>query len=216
MDAQFWINAWLEGRTAFHQSQFNDQLLAHFPKLSPERGQSVFVPLCGKSKDLRWLRDQGLKVLGIELYKDAVAAFFPENAFPAPTITRHQEFVTYESNGVTIDCGDFLKFERADSFDLAFDRAALVALPESMREAYAHKVQTSLRTGGKCLLITYEYDPREFQGPPFSVDEVQVRKLYDERCDVRVLERREIKVEGSRLAALPSLREAVYEITKKR
>ncbi len=216
MDAQFWINAWLEGRTAFHQSQYNEKLLTYFPKLSAGGGQSVLVPLCGKSKDLRWLRDQGLKVRGIELYEEAVAAFFPENAFSAPTISRHHDFVTYDSDGVVIDCGDFFKFEASDSFDFVYDRAALVALPESMREAYAQKVQTLLRTGGKCLLVCYEYDSTEFQGPPFSVDEVEVRKLYGDRCDVKELERRRLKVEGSRLTAVPSLQEAVYEITKKR
>ncbi len=215
MDAQFWINAWIEGRTAFHQSKYNEKLLAYFPTLSPTQGQSVLVPLCGKSKDLCWLRDQGLVVRGIELYEEAVAAFFPENAFPSPTITRHQEFVTYESDGVTIDCGDFLKFEGSDSFDFAYDRAALVALPESMRKAYAEKVQTLLRRGGKCLLMTYEYDQLELQGPPFSVDEVQVRQLYGQRCDVKLLDRRELKVEGSRLGTLPSLREAVYQLTKR-
>ncbi len=215
MDAQFWINAWMEGRTAFHQSEYNEKLLAYFPTLSPTQGQSVLVPLCGKSRDLCWLRDQGLTVRGIELYEEAVAAFFPENAFSAPTITRRYDFVTYESEGVVIDCGDFFKFAAPAAFDFVYDRAALVALPESMRETYAEKVQASLRPGGKCLLITYEYDPREFQGPPFSVDETQVRLLYGGCCDVRLLLRRDLKVEGSRLSALPSLKEAVYEVTKR-
>lgn len=50
MDSQFWITAWHEGRTNFHQADFHDKLLEYFPQLNPIKGQRVLVPLCGKSK----------------------------------------------------------------------------------------------------------------------------------------------------------------------
>ncbi len=62
MDAQFWINAWNEGRTNFHQQNYHEKLLQFFPPLGPHKGQSVLVPLCGKSKDMLCLSNLGLKV----------------------------------------------------------------------------------------------------------------------------------------------------------
>jgi hypothetical protein len=39
MDAQFWINAWNEGRTGFHQEKYNEKLIKYFPLLNLEKGQ---------------------------------------------------------------------------------------------------------------------------------------------------------------------------------
>jgi thiopurine S-methyltransferase len=216
MDAYFWIDAWIEGRTAFHQSTYNDKLLQYFPTFSAGAGQSVLVPLCGKTRDLRWLRDQGPRVHGVELYEAAVRAFFPENDFPAPTLSRDADFTHYEAGGVVISCGDFFRLEAPESYDFVYDRAALVALPELMRPGYVNNVLRSLRRGGKCLLIAYEYDPAELQGPPFSVVEAEVSRLYGTAGPVTLLERRSLETANSRLATVPSLRETVYVIEKTR
>jgi thiopurine S-methyltransferase len=55
VDSQFWIAAWNEGRTTFHQGDYHDKLSEYFPQLNPEKEQGVLVPLCEKSKDLLWL-----------------------------------------------------------------------------------------------------------------------------------------------------------------
>jgi thiopurine S-methyltransferase len=210
MDAQFWIDAWKEGRTGFHQSKYHDKLLQYFPQLGARPGQRVFVPLCGKTLDMLWLQQQGLQVMGVELYQEAVKAFFVENALAAPEITQQDAFTVYQSNGIEIRCGDFFQLDESVKFELMYDRAALVALPQSMRQAYAHKTLSLLAKGGKCLLISFEYDPAELQGPPFSVDEAEIQQLYGNDCRVTLLERENLKREEARFAALSSFHQTVY------
>ena len=67
MDADFWLQRWREGRTAFHQNRVMPLLEKHWPALGLKPGRRVFVPLAGKSLDMLWLAAQGQRVLGVEL-----------------------------------------------------------------------------------------------------------------------------------------------------
>lgn len=216
MDAQFWINAWTEGRTAFHQLKFNEKLLEYFPKFNFKKGQRVLVPLCGKTKDMLWLQEQQLQVRGVELYEDAVAAFFSENGLPSPKVTKDENFISYTSKDIVISCGDFFKLSESENFDFVYDRAALVALPETMRKDYTKKITQVMRKGGKCLLISFEYDPSEMQGPPFSVSEEEVHRLYSDHFSINQLERKSLNQEGGRLSAVTSLKQTVFVLEKVR
>ena len=86
MEANFWHEAWEIGKTGFHMSSYNSTLLKFFPNLNIATGETVLVPLCGKSLDLIWLRDQGYKVIGVELSELAVLDFFKENNKLLPSI----------------------------------------------------------------------------------------------------------------------------------
>lgn len=204
MDPQFWLTAWKEGRTAFHRADFHEKLLQYFPELGAREGQRVLVPLCGKTKDLLWLRAQGLDVHGVELSKQAVEEFYRENGL-SPGRTP----------GLEITCGDFFGLDEENAYDLAYDRAALVALPPPMRERYAKVITKALRDGGKYLLITFEYAPGELDGPPFSVLSDEIDRLYGERFTIRRVESEPASDEGPRLAAVKSLRQTVYVLEKK-
>ena len=57
----------------------------------------------------------------------------------------------------------------------SYDRAALVALPEPMREQYIAQCKMLSEASSQILLITLEYDASRMQGPPFSVTDQQVR-----------------------------------------
>ena len=72
----FWKIAWNEGRTRFHQPQFNPDLTEF---LSPKKMQSCLVPLCGKSLDLIYLAGHFEKVVGIEMVEQPIIEFFHEN-----------------------------------------------------------------------------------------------------------------------------------------
>ncbi len=214
MDSKFWIDAWKEGRTAFHQEQFHEKLLAYFPRLTPQAGQKVLVPLCGKTRDMIWLHDLGLKVYGIELYEEAVKDFFTENNLNAPMISEEQNFKNYSFQNITISCGDFFKFNNKEAFDIIYDRAALVALPESMRKDYAKIITASLKKNGKYLLISYEYNQTEMEGPPFSVSESEIQDLYKNHFTIEQLESIKPTTEGSRLSAVSSMKQNVFLLQK--
>ena len=59
MDKSFWIDSWEKNQTRFHQASANEQLVAHINQLALAPGDTVFVPLCGKSLDMLWLAEQG-------------------------------------------------------------------------------------------------------------------------------------------------------------
>lgn len=215
MDAKFWINAWEEGRTNFHRSQYNEKLLQFFPSLRAQKGDHILVPLCGKTKDLVWLHNQNLKVHGIELYSRPVEEFFPENNISPVTKIQDETFTHYTSGNLSISCGDFFKLSGHENYDLIYDRASLVALPEDMRRDYALVIKRVLKREGKCLLIVYEYDQSKMEGPPFSVSEEEIHKLYSDQFSIKLLESETPPNEGSRLSAVLNLKQKVYIMEKK-
>lgn len=214
MDAQFWINAWNEGRTGFHQEKYNPKLLEFFPGFHPEEGQKVLVPLCGKTKDILWLHENKLHVHGVELHQKAVESFFKENHL-SPVVKTDENFIHYSNENIVISSGDFFKLNNESKYDFIYDRASLVALPQSMRDEYVAVVTRTLKSKGKYLLIVYEYDQNEMQGPPFSIDNHEVHRLYQNDFSITLRRSDELHNENSRLSAVKGIRENVYLLEKK-
>jgi hypothetical protein len=75
METEFWIKAWNEGRTNFHQESYNPKLVKYFPIFKAKAQEKVLVPLCGKTKDLLWLQSINLEVHGYELHQQAIEDF---------------------------------------------------------------------------------------------------------------------------------------------
>jgi len=215
VDSQFWIQCWLDGRTAFNQSHYHAKLRQYFPLLNSRAGQSVLVPLCGKTIDMLWLMNQGLRVHGVELYSGAVEAFFLENNLQPVHKTQDRDFTQYCHKSTSIRCGDFFKLNKKDSYDFVYDRAALVALPDSMRTDYARVITEALKRGGKYLLILYEYDQSKMEGPPFSISRTEIERLYADAFDIQWMESEKPKSEGPRLSAVEDMRQNIYILQKK-
>ena len=76
MDENYWNQKWQRGDIAFHEGEVNSLLQASFQKLNLPKGSRVFVPLCGKTRDLAWLLAQGYRVVGVELSEIAVTELF--------------------------------------------------------------------------------------------------------------------------------------------
>lgn len=214
VDPEFWITAWNEGRTSFHQKDYHEKLVEYFPQLNPEKGQKILVPLCGKTKDLLWLQGLGLHVHGVELYEQAVEAFFKENELSAPQKTQDQDFVRYTHGNIVLSCGDVFQLNEKDTYDFIYDRGSLVAFPLSTRQRYAQTIARSLRTGGKYLLIVYEYDQSQLEGPPFSVDANEIHALYEDQFNIKLMESKKPSKEGPRLSSIDSLKQKVYVLEK--
>ncbi len=173
MDASFWHERWQTNQIGFHKSEVNPILLRHASRLSPMKGQSVFVPLCGKTKDLVWWRDQGLKVTGVELSPIACDDFFREEQIGHAKNHHH-----YQSESIELFQQDIFAFESLKGFDFIYDRAATIALPESMRPRYIEKIKSLMGPATKLLLLTIEYEQDKVSGPPFNVSEAEVRQAY--------------------------------------
>lgn len=188
MKKDFWLERWEKEEIGFHQNEINPYLLQNFRELDIARGGEVFVPLCGKSLDMLWLKEQGYPVLGVELSAIAVQAFFKENGY-SPNRFAGNKFESYDAEEIRILCGDFFDTGKDDlaSVKAVYDRASLVALPPEMRERYAQHLVGILPPGTQILLITFDYPQTEMPGPPFAVSIDEVEKLYSKRAEIRLL-----------------------------
>jgi len=183
MDPAFWKSRWAEGRTAFHEGKPNTYLVRHHDKLATY--PRVLVPMCGKTEDLAYLAAHGHEVVGVELVEDGVKSFFANHGLQ-PEVVERGEFVEYRAPQITVYAGDVFAAKRdvIGPVDAIWDRAALVALPDDMRRRYVDHLRT---LGAKrVLVLTFEYDQSLAGGPPFSVEEAELRALYD-NCVVELL-----------------------------
>jgi len=193
MDPDFWQQRWREGRVGFHQDRVTPLLEEYWGAIGLAPGACVFVPLAGKSLDMLWLAARGYRVLGVELSHLAVDQFFSEHQLLATR--RTSAYGThYVAGEIELICGDAFAL---DAHILArcsgvYDRAALIALPAYMREHYANDLYARLPSDCRGLLVTLEYPPHQKQGPPFTVAEDEVRRLYARDWSIEVLARRDI------------------------
>ena len=74
MQPDFWHKRWQIGQIGFHQSAVDRHLKRYWPDLGLAGHSRVFVPLCGKSLDLVWLREQGHFVAGVEISATALGS----------------------------------------------------------------------------------------------------------------------------------------------
>lgn len=202
MQAEFWLERWREGRTGFHRDAPMPLLLQHWPALALPRGSRVLVPLCGKTLDMRWLAEQGHRVLGVELSPLAVVQFFAEQGLK-PVRRESPLGMRHVAGNIEIIEGDVFALDDATLAGCAavYDRAAVIALPPPLRTRYAREVYARLPAGCGGLMITLEYPQHEMEGPPFSVDADEVAALFGAHWDLDLLERSDI------LAAQPAFRE---------
>lgn len=193
MNPDFWHQRWQEGRIGFHQSTPTPLLQKHWPSLQLPKDSQVFVPLAGKSLDMAWLAAQGHRVLGVELTQLAVEQFFAEHRLQ-PEIERTRYGTHYRAGGIELICGDAFKLDASLLAGCAavFDRAAIIALPPDLRQHYVSTTYAQLPSQCKGLMITLEYPQEDRDGPPFSVQEAEVRNLFEQNWNVQLLERRPI------------------------
>jgi len=189
MDAEFWHTRWRNNEIGFHQDEFNRHIVKHWPTLGVQSGSRVFVPLCGKSRDLIWLAGRGHPVVGCEINEIAVEKFFTEAGL-VPQIATDGPVRRWSARSIEILLGDFFGLSRAliGEFGAVFDRASLIAFPETMRPAYVQALAKITAPGTSMLLITLEYPQHEMDGPPFSVTELEVRDLFSGVAEIELLE----------------------------
>jgi thiopurine S-methyltransferase len=193
VEANFWQQRWRDGQIGFHQDRVTPLLEQYWDALGLPAGSRVFVPLAGKSLDMLWLAGRGHRVLGVELSPIAVRQFFDENGL-RPDVTESPHGRHYVAGEIELVLGDAFALDAGALADCAavYDRAALIALPAEMRKRYADELYSKLPAGCRSLLITLEYPQQEKEGPPFSVEENEVRALFGRDWGIDTLERRDI------------------------
>lgn len=216
MKKEFWLERWERAEIGFHQNEINPYLLRYWRELPAARGGEVFVPLCGKSLDMLWLRRQGSTVLGVELSAIAAQDFFKENGL-SPAQADSGKFDCREADGIRILCGDFFDLGKEDlaTVSAVYDRASLVALPPEMRERYARHLVEMLPPATQILLVTFDYPQAEMQGPPFAVSVNEVEALYGKYAEIRLLGQEEVLEQNPRFKqrGMSRMQENIFLLT---
>ncbi len=185
MDADFWHQRWQSNQIAFHEGQANDLLVQYFRALYGGKERRIFLPLCGKTRDISWLMSEGYPVVGAELSEMAIKQLFQELEI-TPRRSEIGSLIHYSADGIDILVGDIfdVSADVLGRVDIIYDRAALVALPDNMRSRYGSHLDhiTSLAPQ---FLLTFEYDQSLMDGPPFSVTEDEIRRCYGDQRNLK-------------------------------
>ncbi|MEM9509905.1 MAG: thiopurine S-methyltransferase [Cyanobacteria bacterium P01_E01_bin.35] len=188
MNVSFWLQKWQKNELGFHKSEANPILVKYFPELALAQGSRVFVPLCGKTLDIAWLLSNGYRVAGAELIEIAIEQLFMELGVE-PKISEAGEVRHYRAKNIDIFVGNIfdLSSKMLGSVDAIYDRAALVALPQDIRNRYTAHLTEITETAPQ-LLVSYEYDQNLMKGPPFSISNQEVNQHYGDSYDLTFIQ----------------------------
>jgi thiopurine S-methyltransferase len=195
---QRWCDRWNAGNIRWHKSTVDPTLEGHIasPAFSlPAAGARILVPLCGKTVDMAHLAEQKniQQVVGVDGIRKALEEFAAEHAnlriVPVESTSKFEKLQSQPAAGSALSSsivllkGDFFDLDAeaaGGKFDVVWDRASLVAIQPALRPAYVAVMANVLEKGGKILLSTYiRPDGDTTKGPPFSIDEDQVKLLYE-------------------------------------
>jgi thiopurine S-methyltransferase len=206
MKTSFWHKCWERNRIGFHQEQVHPFLSQYLAPLLNKQDSHVFVPFCGKSLDMFWLA-QYMKVSGSELSAIACRDFFID-ANIENQVKVYQEsqsgvdFHQFSFGNITLWQGDFFKLNvqhltlgQDVSIDWIYDRAALIALPIKMQQAYVDHLVSFIGQGTKLFLISVEFPKQEMSGPPFPITEQDINQLFlsaNKHCQIECIASRDL------------------------
>lgn len=218
--AEEWAQHWLHG--GFYVPTVTKMLEINIDKVVDGRsGVKFFVPLCGKTADMKWLAEMGHSVVGVERSQNAVRQFFEENNMSyteefVPKIPGAKVFQNMDKTLSLYQC-DIYSFNSSfeGQFDAIWDRGALVVINPKEREKYAALIISLMAPGCRYLLDTMLYDPKRYAGPPFLVTDEQVQNLFGSDCDIESLQEEDALTEEWADSGLDSLTEKVHLLVLK-
>lgn len=158
---------------------------------------------------------QFIQVTGSELSDIACRDFFIENNID---YQKHKVacFQQYHGSHLSLFQGDFFQLNKEiiNNPDWIYDRAALIALPESMQKQYVEHLKHFFSSHTRLFLVTLEFPEEQLIGPPFPITASRVETLFT-GFDIRSVATNELedKQFAQRQFDVDYLREKLYIIT---
>ncbi|XP_071962712.1 probable thiopurine S-methyltransferase [Antedon mediterranea] len=192
---QEWESFWKTGDTGWHSKNVHPMLEKYAGRfLNDQSNCRVFIPLCGKTVDMKWLADLGHDVVGAEIAKMPILNFFEEQSIEyvkesvpeIPGATRYKS----KDGKITIYEADLFSMKKdiIGQFDCIWDRGSLVAMEKADRQKYICTMIPLMASDCRYLLAVYDYDSTKASGPPFDVPNSVVAELYEPTCVVEKLD----------------------------
>ncbi len=174
-----WKERWINGKTGWHGSEVNSNLIKHIHSIEPLNNAKILVPLCGKSLDMEWLAAKGASVVGVDLVREPLEQIFQDRNSVVQEDSI-QGIAKLSDETLTVFHANIFDFnlDIDGPFDIIYDRAALVALSPENRERYVNHSLELLKPNGRILLITYDAPKKDLEGPPFPVRKNSVPTLF--------------------------------------
>lgn len=191
MEHKFWHKKWEKNEIGFHLDSYNPILTKHWIDFKSNFSKlgSVLIPLCGKSKDILFFSDMGLKVTGVELSEDAIIAFFKENnlAYNVSIVNNSKLYSCLEKDIQIFNC-DILTLSHKDlgKVEMIYDRASIVALPQKIRTDYVKWIHEIKNNETKVFMNVFEFDAPN--GPPFSITLSDIKNYFSDSFTVTLIE----------------------------
>lgn len=184
----YWNECWKEGHTPWSYEGSDDLGVKLLPqylrKLSkaatlPSTPLRALVPLCGNSSVVRFLHEYGCDVTGIDLVTTPLREL-KEDAFFELSFKKEKRpsHTIWSAERLTLIEGDFFEVSLERSFDILYDRAALVAIDPEKRTQYASKLLSLLAPSGRLFLEFFDVGTFTTEKPPFPIERSVVRSLF--------------------------------------
>ena len=191
-----WEELWDKNQTGWQGTHPNENLEKLFLDLVPSdqstEGKTVFVPLCGKTLDMRWLYDKGFTVIGVEAVEKAVLEFFEEQKLEYK-VEKVGAFDVYTSKNekIKIFQGNLFDFSEdlVGKFDHFWDRGSLVAIDKNTREQYRELFTSVMKPGSNGLLEVFEYDSKLNSDQPFPLFITDLKNVFLSSFELEELSR---------------------------
>ncbi len=103
-------------------------LFKHLKTLIPDsKPKKIFIPLCGKTKDIPFLLSLGHKIFGVETWKLGIEELNTEHKLGLK-LNAENKLYTNEDGRLKIYCGDFFTCPIAKwgPFDVIWDRGSFI------------------------------------------------------------------------------------------
>ncbi|RUS87827.1 hypothetical protein EGW08_004426 [Elysia chlorotica] len=224
-NCSYWIKRWEKDQIAFHKPEVHRMLIKHQKMLSANgKPKNVFVPLCGKTLDLKWLIDQGIDTVGLDAAQTALQQVFTESGqewveSSVSLLGAEGKLFSSKDGQLKLYCGNMMTFseEIAGTFDAVWDRGCIVALRREDIKRYAQIIKNILRSGGRILVELLQFDVSIMDDitsptkppPPFPMYEQDLKNLYEPECYVEFVDQESRTLQGKDIIA------ATYLVVKK-
>jgi len=222
MSAKDWCEkSWDSGKVCFHVPKHHPMLVKHIDvMLRGRKGIRIFFPLCGKALDMKWLYDEGHVIIGLEASAKGIEDFFTEHGlkFTTETVADGKiKLYKTEDNRMLLYCGDIYDFNSSigGKMEGIWDRGSFVAINREDREKYSKILIDLMAKDCHYLIDTFQFDSREYAGPPYPVSVEEVNRFYGEKCKIEQVEEKDGMTEKQKGWGLKTFRETVLELTLK-
>ena len=151
LDKNFWNRRYQSGETGWDAGKITTPLKEYFDQLK-DKNIKILIPGCGFGHEARYLWEQGFKNVYIadlsEIPLQEIKKSIPE----------------FSENQLLKE--DFFKLQEQD-FDLIVEQTFFCAIDPSFRSAYAEKMFSLLKVGGKLIGLLFD-DTLNTDKPPFG------------------------------------------------